>query len=88
MAPLARGDLIQIEWVDIFEDAGGNPDEAKLYKRISYGLFWTKRQDDGVSVVVTTTTLDEADHSQQGYCIYPEACIRSLKIIKRARRKK
>lgn len=77
-----------MEWVDIYEDATGNPDTAKLARRTSYGLFWGKRDDAGIPVIVTTTTLDADGPSQQGFCIYPEACVRGLKVIKRAQKKR
>lgn len=76
-----------MEWVDILEDPKGDPNLAKLAVRKSYGLFWERRPDpSGLPCFVTTTTLDTDDATQQGYCIYPEACIRSIKVIKRVRR--
>ena len=81
-----RGDLIQVDWVDIVEDPVGDPADAELRRRTSYGLFWDRRDDAGVSVLVTTTTMDPDDSSQQGYCIYPSACVTRIKIIKRKRR--
>lgn len=89
MTDLLRGDVICVEWVDILEDPKGDPDLARLAVRKSYGLFWERRADpSGLPCFVTTTTLDSDDATQQGYCIYPEACIRSVKVIKRVRRKK
>lgn len=87
-APPARGDLTEVRWVDIAEDPCGNPDSATLSRRTSYGLFWEQRQDHGIDVVVTTTTVDENHHDQAGYCIYPLACVVRLKVIKRARKGK
>jgi hypothetical protein len=82
-----RGDLVQIDWVDIFEDPTGDPDKAGLKRRTSYAVFWDRRQDpNGIDVIVTTTTIDEDVAAQQGYCIYPAACVVGLKVIKRARR--
>lgn len=83
-----RGDVVCVSWVDIYEDATGNPDAAKLARRTSYGLYWDRRQDDGLDVIVTTTTIDTDGPQQQGFCVYPAACVRTLKIIKRARRKR
>ena len=88
MTSPSRGDLVEVTWVDIYEDATGNPDTAKLARRITYGLFWEERLDGDVPVLVTTTTLDKDGPAQQGYCIYPRACVVSLKVIKRARRRK
>jgi hypothetical protein len=88
---LTRGDLIQVDWVDISEDSTGNPDEAELAFRTSYGLFWKKdvSKFGGLPVVVTTTTMDPAElTSVSGYCIYPESCIIRIKIIKKARRQR
>lgn len=81
-----RGDVVSVDWVDIFEDVTGDPDQARLSRRTSYGLFWDRREDDGVPSIITTTTVDREDLGQQGFCIYPAACVVALKIIKRARR--
>jgi hypothetical protein len=82
-----RGDLVQLDWVDIYEDPVGDPEKATLKRRSSYALFWERRLDaSGMEVVITTTTIDEDAPSQQGYCIYPAACVVGLKVIKRARR--
>lgn len=81
-----RGDLCEIAWVDIQEDVTGDPGAAILARRTSYGLFWERREDSGVPVLITTTTLDEDLAGQNGYCCYPSACITRLKVIKRARR--
>ncbi len=83
----SRGDLVQIDWVDIYEDPTGDPDKASLKRRTSYALFWDRKVDEGsgVEVVVTTTTFDDDAPTQQGYCIYPAACIVELKVIKRVR---
>ncbi len=84
--PPARGDLLQLDWVDIFEDPTGDPNKAALKRRTSFALFWERREDpSGLDVIVTTTTIDEDLYAQQGYCIYPEACVIALKVIKRAR---
>jgi hypothetical protein len=86
MSDPERGDLIQVDWVDIFEDPAGDPHSAELLRRTSFGLFWDRRDDDGIPVLVTTTTLDPHDSGQQGYCIYPSACVTRIKVIKRKRR--
>jgi hypothetical protein len=84
----SRGDLVQIDWVDIYEDPVGDPDKASLKRRTSYAVFWDRRADEnGLEVIVTTTTVDDDAATQQGYCIYPAACVVGLKVIKRARRK-
>jgi hypothetical protein len=83
----ARGDLIQLDWVDIYEDPTGDPGKAVLKRRTSYAIFWDRRQDpSGLEVIVTTTTLDDDVTAQQGYCIYPAACVMALKVIKRSRK--
>ncbi len=85
--PPGRGDLVQIDWVDIYEDPTGDPNKAALKRRTSYALFWDRRVDEtGLEVVVTTTTIDDDAPTQQGYCIYPAACVVNLKVIKRAHR--
>lgn len=86
--PPEKGDLVRVEWVDIFEHVNGDPDDAHLAKRTSFGLFWSFIDDDGVECLVTTTTIDGEDQTpgQNGYCIYPRGCVKELKVIKRARR--
>jgi hypothetical protein len=81
--PPKRGDLVRVDWLDIYENATGNPDEAKLARRSTFGLYWEKRTDEGVRVLVTTTTVDEEGHWQVGYSIYPLACVVKLAVIKR-----
>ena len=78
-----RGDLVEICWLDINEDPSGDPDDAKLARRTTFGLFWELRSENGVRVLVTTTTVDEDDDLQSGYCIYPLACIRKIRVIRR-----
>jgi tRNA(Ile)-lysidine synthase TilS/MesJ len=82
-----RGDLISIDWVDIYENSVADPNTATLARRTSYGLFWEQKEDKGVPVIVTTTTIDD-DSSQSGFCIYPLGCIVAIKIEKRKRRKR
>jgi hypothetical protein len=85
--PPARGDLVQIDWVDIYEDPIGDPEKAALKRRTSYAVFWDRHQDaSGLEAIVTTTTVDEDVPAQQGFCIYPAACVVGLRVIKRARR--
>lgn len=79
-----RGDLIRVDWVDIAEDPGGDPDSAALVERTSYGLFWAKKEDRGIPVLVTTTTLDKVHNGQNGWCIYPVSCVRKTSLIKKA----
>lgn len=81
-----RGDLVEIIWSDIYEDATGNPENAKLSRRTSYGLYWSAREDDSIPVIITTTTIDSDGPAQQGFCIYPVACVRKITVIKKARK--
>jgi len=88
-ADLERGDLLQIEWLDITEDPVGNPDQPKLAHRHSIGFFWTVGEDAGVRTLVTTTTLESDDEVENsGYCVYPEGTVHRVKIIKRKRRRR
>jgi hypothetical protein len=81
-----RGDLLEVHWVDIAEDTLGDPDKADLARRVSYGLFWDKKDVMGIPCTVTTTTLDPTELvGQSGWCIYPDACIIALKIVRRVR---
>lgn len=85
---MIRGDLIQVDWVDIYEDVTGDPDEATLAKRSSFGLYWGSLQKHGVQGIVTTTTLDDDTEKQNGFCAYPLGCIVGITIIKKKRRPK
>lgn len=84
---LQRGDLISIDWVDIYENSVGDPNTASLARRTSYGLFWELKDDKGIPTLVTTTTVDE-ESSQSGYCIYPLGCVAEVRVEKRKRRKR
>jgi hypothetical protein len=80
-----RGDLIEVHWVDIYEDATGDPDLACLSRRASFGVYWQERDDSGIPVLVTTTTTDKDGSQQQGFCCYPKACVLDVKVVRRAR---
>lgn len=81
-----RGDLVRVEWRDIYEDVTGDPDRPQLARRTSFGLFWGSTVQDGIPCIVTTTTRDEQGTNQLGYCIYPSSCVVKLTIVKKARR--
>jgi hypothetical protein len=80
-----RGDLLEVHWIDIQEDSTGDPNQAYLGARVSYGLFWDRKQDKGVDVLVTTTTIDP-EPENQGWCCYPVTCVTRLRVVRRARR--
>jgi hypothetical protein len=87
LQPAERGDLCEIHWVDINEEPVGDPNKAGLSHRVSYGLYWSHIEEQGIPCIVTTTTTDPSDLSgQQGYCIYPEACVTSLTVVRKARK--
>ncbi len=87
--PLEKGDLVQVEWVDIYEDTTGNPDAAMLARRHSIGFYWGCSESQGVPVFVTTTTLEvDSEAVNSGDCAYPQAVILAVKVIKRKRRRK
>jgi hypothetical protein len=83
--PPTRGDVIKVSWQDILEDPIGNPDAAKPCERISYGLFWARETRGAGECLITTTTLDMDNPSQQGYCVYPMGCILKIEVVKRAK---
>jgi hypothetical protein len=83
-----RGDLVEVVWLDITENPVGDPDEAAMSRRVSYGLLWDQRKEGKLEVLVTTTTRDAFGSHQSGWCIYPMGCIESVKILKRARKAK
>lgn len=86
---LERGDLLQVEWVDIYEDPAGDPERAELSRRHSIGYYWGRKTSNTVPVLVTTTTVDlDDDTTNSGYCIYPESVVVGVKVIKRKRRKR
>lgn len=84
---LNRGDLIRVEWTDIYEDPTGNPNEAELARRTSFGLYWDVKEDvkTGVKCLVTTTTIDEheSDEPQGGFCCYPLGAIAKIEVVKK-----
>ena len=82
-----KGDLVQVDWVDIQEDVTGDPEKATIAYRTSYGIFWSRRPDpEGVEILVTTTTVDRDHSGDAGYCAYPIGCVRSIQVIKKARK--
>lgn len=85
---LRRGDLIEVQWLDIFEDPVGNPDAGEVATRLSIGYFWGVRQSAGIDAFITTTTIDVVDEGTNGYCCYPLAVIADVKLIKRGRGKR
>lgn len=80
-----RGDLVEINWVDISEGPGG-PDEAILARRVTVGYWWGKTTLSGVDATVTTSTQDKDITGINGYIAYPTACITNLRVIRRARK--
>lgn len=76
--------------MDISEEPIGNPTTASLPRRRSFGVLWEERVDThtGLPVLITTTTLDDGSVDQQGFCIYPRACVLEMKVVKRARKKR
>jgi len=86
---LQRGDYVEIHWIDIQESPAGDPAEAYLAQRKSLGVFWEYKDESGVPVLVTTTTVDaDGETGQTGWCIYPTACVQSIRTIRRARKPK
>lgn len=77
--PPVQGDLIKVEWLDIYEDPTGNPEHAKYYTRASYGIFWAQDSDK----LVTTTTIDPDGPQNSGWCCYPVGTVKSIQVIKR-----
>lgn len=85
---LRKGDLIEVQWLDIYEDLTGDPDKGDVYQRVSIGYFWSIRAGQhGVSVFVTTTTMDGDENGQNGYCAYPASCVAKVKMIRRGKGK-
>ena len=80
---LRRGDLIEVQWVDIYEDPVGNPDKAQLIRRHSVGYFWSGDE----TTFITTMTMDEDALGQNGYCIYPLGTVAQVRIIRRGKGK-
>jgi len=82
-----RGDLVEVQWLDILEDSVGDPDRAELAPRVSVGYFWMVRESHGISALVTTTTIDVGATGQNGYCIYPLDAVAKIKMIRKGRGK-
>lgn len=85
IGPPTQGDLVEVHWVDIYENSVGDPTTASLARRISVGYFWEEKDDNGIPALVTTTTLEEDPHVS-GFCIYPKTCVTELRILRRRRR--
>jgi len=83
------GDLVEIQWVDVYEDPVGSPAEALPCLRISYGIYFAKREMEvggwKLPFIITTTTLDETGPQQSGYCIYPEGVVLDVKVVRKCR---
>ena len=82
-----RGDLVEVQWLDILEDSVGDPDQAELAPRVSVGYFWAVRKSHGIDALVTTTTIDVGTTGQNGYCIYPLDAVARIKMIRKGRGK-
>lgn len=85
---LVRGDLIDVQWVDINEDPVGDPVDAAVLPRLSVGYFWGLAESHGVKCLVTTTTMDKDGSEQSGYCIYPLSVVLRIRSIRKKRRRK
>ena len=85
---LRQGDLIEVHWRDCAEDPVGDVKRASVVERVSFGIFWEVKQQDGFDILVTTTTLDKADTGQSGYCAYPLGMVGDIKLIRRGRKGK
>lgn len=81
-----RGDLVEVHWLDINEDSNGDTAKATLCRRISVSYFWEFKDDHGVPVLVTCTTIDADSTVDQGWCAFPRTCITGLYVIRRARK--
>ena len=85
---LRQGDLVEVHWIDATEESTGDVDAAVAVERVSYGIFWVLKDQDGCPLLVTTTTIDRAKLGQSGYCAYPLGMIRQVKLIRRGRKGK
>lgn len=83
---LRRGDLVQVSWVDILEDPVGDVKQAKVGQRTSFAIFWEIKEMEGLTILVTTTTVDETDTGQMGYCAYPLGVVKDIKLIRRGKK--
>lgn len=86
---MEQGDIIEVHWWDIMEDPTGNPNKPAMVERATIARFWNWTSQSGTDWLVTTTTLDPDGPEQQGYCVYPKGCIKSIEVPrkKRGRRK-
>lgn len=79
-----RGDLVRVDWVDICSDATGDPADANLARRQTFGIYREHRSDDDVRAVVISMTIDEDTDEQSGWWIFPESCVQRIAVIKRS----
>lgn len=81
-----RGDRVEVVWLDICEDSIGNPDDATCLHRVSIAYFWDRRTVDyaglKADLVVTCTTLDSDNHTQQGWTSYPAGTVLGIRVLR------
>ena len=73
-----RGDVIEIDWLDIYEDATGDPRKAQPARRQTVARFFGWRP----GILVTTNTVETTTApGQEGYCAYPRGCVTGIRLI-------
>lgn len=86
---IKRGDVIEIHWADILNDATGDISKAAPSPRITYGIFdrweyeeveWADGEVHKVRFLVCKLTRDVGEQDQCGWDVYPKGCI--MKVVK------
>jgi hypothetical protein len=90
--PPQKGDLVEVAWCDITEDALGNTDTACPIPRLTIGYFWDQKDVNlhgiKVNVLVTCTTLDTDGAHQQGWTAFPVGCVLQVRVLRRMKAKR
>ena len=88
-----RWSLVRIEWLDIMEATGANPEDARLATRVEHRLFYgvlsPAESPHGVETLVVALTHDEGDSpTQAGWGAYPTSVVLDFEVIERPGQKK
>jgi len=78
---LARGDVIKVKWLDIYDQTHEDPRAAKLkeFETLCYFIAW--RGTGRRRQLVTSTTIDDDDDTFYGCCSFPAGCVLGIETL-------
>lgn len=81
---LARHTIVKVGWLDICEEATGDPRESFVVTRHTLGHVWGVKRDkkSGVYVLTMAFTIDEDGPDQSGWICIPVGVIRGVEVIR------